>query len=51
MTIGRKKFAIITAMKEEADYIIDSYNLKKIKELKHMKIYENNDIVLFLAGI
>ena len=51
MIIQRKKFAIITAMKEEADHIISTYNLGKIKELKHMKIYENNDIVLFLAGI
>lgn len=51
MIIKKKKFAIITAMKEEADHIINNYNLEKVKELKHMKIYENNDIVLFLAGI
>lgn len=51
MILEKKKFAIITAMKEEADHIITAYNLEKVKELKHMKIYENNDIVLFLAGI
>ncbi len=51
MIIKRKKFAIITAMKEEADHIITNYSLEKVKELKHMKIYENNETVLFLAGI
>lgn len=51
MIIKRKKFALITAMKEEAEHIISTYNLEKIKELKHMQIYENDDTVLFLAGI
>lgn len=51
MIIKKKKFAIITAMKEEADHIIIQYNLQKVKELKNMKIYENDELVLFLAGI
>jgi len=32
--------AIITAMKEEADYIIENFNLQLKKELKNIKIYE-----------
>jgi len=32
--------AIITAMKEEADHIIKRFNLKEVKTLKNIKIYE-----------
>ncbi|MCS6983447.1 MAG: 5'-methylthioadenosine/S-adenosylhomocysteine nucleosidase [Candidatus Absconditabacterales bacterium] len=47
----QKKYAIITAMKEEADHIIGYYSLSKINNYKHMTIYENDDIVLLCAGI
>lgn len=46
-----KKIAIITAMKEEAEHIIKKYNLKETNKLKHIFIYENEDIVLVLAWI
>ncbi|MDD4151475.1 MAG: 5'-methylthioadenosine/S-adenosylhomocysteine nucleosidase [Candidatus Gracilibacteria bacterium] len=51
--------AIITAMKEEAEYIITNFNLQLKKEFKNIKIYEGTrevsgikeNIVLALAGI
>jgi hypothetical protein len=32
--------AIITAMKEEADLIIKKFDLKEVKKLKNITIYE-----------
>lgn len=46
-----KKTAIITAMKEEANHIIDMYSLINTHNLKNISIYENNEIVLALAWI
>lgn len=45
------KIAIITAMREEADHIIGTYDLKEVKRLGTLSIYENETIVLALAGI
>ena len=45
------KTAIITAMKEEADHIIKQYNLTETKKLHTLSVFENEDIVLALAGI
>lgn len=45
------KIAIITAMKEEADHIIEQYNLKEVKRFHTLSIYENESMVLALAGI
>lgn len=45
------KIAIITAMSQEADHIIKNYNLVKTKELKNLKIFENENIVLALSWI
>ena len=45
------KIAIITAMKEEAYHIIKQYNLHEVKRLHTLSIYENESIVLALAGI
>ncbi|NVP17501.1 5'-methylthioadenosine/S-adenosylhomocysteine nucleosidase [Candidatus Gracilibacteria bacterium] len=42
---------IITAMQEEAEHIIKMYGLKNTKKLKNISIYENDNIVLALAGI
>lgn len=46
-----EKIAIITAMNEEAEHIINLYWLKNIKKLKNLTIYENDNIVLALAWI
>lgn len=46
-----KKVAIITAMNEEADHIINLYWLKFIKKLKNISFFENDNIVLALAWI
>lgn len=46
-----KKIAIITAMKEEAEHIIQEYFLKNTKNLNNISIYENENIVLALAWI
>lgn len=46
-----KKIAIITAMQEEADYIINFYSLKEVKKLVNISIYENKNIVLVLSWI
>lgn len=46
-----QKIAIITAMREEADHIISLYNLTQTKKLQNITIYENDGIVLALAGI
>ncbi len=46
-----KKTAIITAMREEADHIITNYGLTLKAQLKNLFIYENENIVLALAGI
>lgn len=46
-----KKIAIITAMSEEAEHIINLYWLKNTKKLKNLTIYENDSIVLALAWI
>jgi hypothetical protein len=32
--------AIVTAMKEEAELIIEKFNLKEVKSLNNIKIYE-----------
>jgi len=40
---------IICAMKDEADIIIKKYNLKLDKEIKELKIYKNDKIVLIKA--
>lgn len=45
------KIAIITAMKEEADHIIKQYNLQEVKRFHTLSIYENETMVLALAGI
>jgi len=44
-----KKIAIITAMQEEANHIIEMYDLKLIKTFININIYENNNIILALA--
>lgn len=46
-----EKIAIITAMNEEAEHIINLYWLKNTKKLKNLTIYENDHIVLALAWI
>lgn len=46
-----KKIWIITAMKEEADHIINLLNLKKVDNLKNITVYENIDFVLVLCWI
>lgn len=46
-----QKVAIITAMREEADHIISLYTLTQTKKLQNITIYENDGIVLALAGI
>lgn len=46
-----KKIAIITAMQEEAEHIIQKYNLKLSKKMEYTSFYENEHIVLALAGI
>lgn len=38
-------------MKEEAEYIINLFNLQEIKSFKTIKIFKNNNIVLILTGI
>lgn len=45
------KIGIITAMKEEADHIIKTYQLKPGISLKNIHIFENDTIVLVLAWI
>lgn len=42
---------IICAMKDEADIIIKKYNLKLEKEIKELKIYKNNNIILIISWI
>ena len=42
---------IITAMSQEAEHIINLYKLQPTKTFKNIKIFENNKIVLVLAGI
>ncbi|MDD2907186.1 MAG: 5'-methylthioadenosine/S-adenosylhomocysteine nucleosidase [Candidatus Gracilibacteria bacterium] len=42
---------IITAMQEEAEHIIKLFGLKNTKKLSNLIIYENEKIVLALAGI
>lgn len=42
---------IITAMQEEAEYIINKYWLKNTKKLSNLIIYKNENIVLALAWI
>lgn len=46
-----KKIAIITAMNEEAEHIILLYWLTEIKKLQNITFYENENIILALAGI
>ena len=46
-----QKIGIITAMREEAEHIIDMYQLQHISKLKTLEIYESDDIVLALSGI
>ena len=38
-------------MKEEADIIIEKYNLEFLVKTQNMKFYENDDIALCLSGI
>ena len=38
-------------MKEEADHIIRVYGLEQVKKLKNITVYENEKIVMVLAGI
>lgn len=45
------KIAILTAMSEEADHIISLYWLSQTKKLQNITFYENDSIVLALAGI
>lgn len=45
------KVWIITAMKEEAEHIINKYNLKIVKNFENFKLYENENIVLILSWI
>ena len=49
--MNTKKYAIITAMKEEADSIINRYHLSLSKKLHHIQVYENDSMVLLLSGI
>ncbi|MDP2090218.1 MAG: 5'-methylthioadenosine/S-adenosylhomocysteine nucleosidase [Candidatus Gracilibacteria bacterium] len=46
-----KKTAIVTAMREEAEHIIKLYGLINTNKLENIIIYENENIVLALAGI
>ena len=46
-----KEIWIITAMTEEAEHIIRLLNLKETKKLQHVTFYENDGVVLALAGI
>lgn len=46
-----QKIWIITAMKEEADHIINLLNLKLSKNLKNIYFYENDKYVLVLTWI
>lgn len=46
-----KKIWILTAMSEEAQYIIDHYGLQKTQSLATISFYENDKIVLALAGV
>jgi len=42
---------IITAMAEEAQFIIDLYQLEEVEKLQNIKIYKKNNIVLALTWI
>lgn len=46
-----QKIAIITAMKEEAEHVIEKYDLKRMKSLHTLEIYESEEYVLALSGI
>ena len=45
------KIAIITAMREEAEHIINNYWLKLAKKIGILEIYESQEMVLALCGI
>ncbi len=42
---------IHTAMIQEAELIINKYNLQQFDQLKNIKFYKNNDLVLVFSGI
>jgi len=42
---------IVTAMKKEANLIIEKFNLKQSETLKNILIYSNKDIILILSWI
>ncbi len=46
-----KKIWILTAMAEEAQYIIDLFGLQATKKLQNISFFENEEIVLVLTGI
>ena len=46
-----KKIWILTAMSEEAQFIIDLYWLEKTHSLTTISFYENAEMVLVLAGV
>ncbi len=46
-----KKTAIITAMREEAEHIINNYSLTQTKIISNIEFYENSEIVLVLVWI
>ena len=46
-----QKIWIITAMREEAEHIIERYQLRRVHTLSTLEIYESSDIVLALSGI
>lgn len=45
------KYGILTAMKEEAELIIDKYNLKFREKYASLEIYESEEIILVLSWI
>ena len=46
-----QQIGIITAMREEAEHIIERYHLKHVHTLSTLEIYESDDLVLALSGI
>lgn len=42
---------IITAMQQEADFIVNFYKLEKVKSYKNISIYKNDNIILVLTWI
>lgn len=46
-----KKIWIITAMDEEAEYIISLFGLKATKKFQNISFFENEEVVLALTGV